>query len=213
MPFGSGGEFATTHGAATGAEGPQGPQGAGGGGGGSPVVRAFPFAFDTPNLLTGADVYVPTIGDILLDAWVEIDTVWDGTTPQGDIGTFVGNIVGLFGYWVSDGAIPLDLNPSQEAQGAGLSAFGPSSLAQIAATSSARSLWQTAAIPATPNPAALFTSRHASESMQQCQTGIGKFTAANPIKVVVSQDGTNTGADPGSTHGSAILYLVTATPV
>jgi hypothetical protein len=39
-----------------------------------------------------------------------------------------------------------------------------------------------------------------------------KFTAADPIKVCVSQDGTNTGADPASTQGAGVLYLVTATP-
>lgn len=40
----------------------------------------------------------------------------------------------------------------------------------------------------------------------------GKFTAADAIKVVVSQNGSSTGADPGATQGAAVLYLVTATP-
>ena len=58
---------------------------------GDVVVRQFPFAFDTPNLLTGADLYNPTIGDLLLAGWIEIVTPWDGTTPKGDFGSFIVN--------------------------------------------------------------------------------------------------------------------------
>lgn len=39
-----------------------------------------------------------------------------------------------------------------------------------------------------------------------------RFANTDPIEVVVSQDGSIGGADPGSTVGAAILYLVTATP-
>jgi hypothetical protein len=64
---------------------------------GVPRVLAFPFAFDTPDLLTGAAVYTPTIGAVLLDAWVEIDIAWDGTTPLCDVGTLdVDSGVGWF---------------------------------------------------------------------------------------------------------------------
>jgi hypothetical protein len=156
---------------------------------GSPRVLKFPFAYDTPGLLTGHAIYTPTIGDILLDAWFEIDTAWDGTTPLGDCGAFVGVNYGAFA--ACTGAVHMSAE-DQEVAGTGLlfsaaAANIPNELAL------AGIYW---------NGDALVTTR-----------AILKFTAANPIKVVVSQDGTNTGADPVSTQGAAILYLVVATPV
>lgn len=50
-------------------------------------VRYFkiPFAYNTPNLLTGAPLYIPTPGDILVDAFISVETAWDGIDPVGDI--------------------------------------------------------------------------------------------------------------------------------
>lgn len=158
---------------------------------GSPVVRKFPFAFDTPNLLTGAAVYTPTVGDVLLDAWVEIDTAWDGTTPQGDFGQFLGGET--FGNFAEfNGALNM-LN------------------ADVAAGQVITQSMRTQGTLGGP----------ASGLYQQQSTGNGdfiralpaRFTTTDPIKVCVSQDGTNTGADPASTQGAAVLYLVTCTPV
>lgn len=55
-------------------------------------IHQMPFSFDTPGLAAGislpfADGYQPLQGDLLCDAWISIDTAWDGTTPQGDIST------------------------------------------------------------------------------------------------------------------------------
>jgi hypothetical protein len=38
-----------------------------------------------------------------------------------------------------------------------------------------------------------------------------RFTGV-PLKVVVSQDASTTGADPGATQGAAVLYLDVSTP-
>src|ERR1700747_2143590 len=65
---------------------------------GVPVVRKFPFSYNTPGLLTGATVYTPTIGDLLVGAWFEINTPWDGTTPLGEVGQFIDTNLGLFAY-------------------------------------------------------------------------------------------------------------------
>lgn len=54
------------------------------------ILRAFDFAYNTDNLDTGVVLYTPTIGDALIDAWVIIDTAWDGTTPQMDFQQFLG---------------------------------------------------------------------------------------------------------------------------
>jgi hypothetical protein len=73
---------------------------------GSPKITAFPFTFDTPNLATGA-VMTDSIpeGDLLLDAWVQLDTEWNGTTPLMDYGPS-GELLGLTGTW---GGGPLDV--------------------------------------------------------------------------------------------------------
>lgn len=56
------------------------------------TVRVIAKAFDhtTAGLATGAALYTPTIGDQLIQAWVEFDTAFDGTTPKADFGAFIG---------------------------------------------------------------------------------------------------------------------------
>ena len=227
-PFGSGGEFATTHGAATGAQGPQGTQGhqgtqgnqgaqggGGGGGAGAPTVRKFPFAHNTPGILTGAALYTPTVNDVLLDAWIEIDTAWDGTTPQGDYGTFSPGPAGLINAALNSITSAMDMTEADApSSGGSASLLGGSGLTDLAQLATIFNLGISGYLQATgavaPFPVGYATSRSA---------GLGgrlvpvKFTTTDPIKVCVSQDGTTTGADPGSTQGAAILYLVTATPV
>jgi len=148
----------------------------------APVVRKFPFAFNTPNLLTGVEIYTPTVGDILLDAWLQIDTSWDGTSPMFDFGSFVGGNPGFYG----GGNVPMNVGSGQDS-----------------------------------DPGTGFKIGHANNDLliqdvpglanQRIVPGI--FTTADPLKVVVSQNGTPTGDDPGGTQGAAILYIVTVTPV
>jgi hypothetical protein len=159
---------------------------------GSPIVRAFPFAFDTPGLLTGHAVYTPTIGDILLDVWIEVDTAWNGTTPTGDVGTDFDGGVG----WFSSAFGSLDMTVADAASGSNICATLLSQSSNSAhASSSLFIAWLNGTTP------------------QQTRRALpAKIVTADPIKVCVTQDGMNTGADPGSTQGSAVLYLVTATP-
>lgn len=62
----------------------------------------FPFAFNTVTsaewAADGAPVvgYEPNVGDLILAAWFETDTLWNGTTPKADVGTFDGGNAGLF---------------------------------------------------------------------------------------------------------------------
>lgn len=165
--------------------------GEGASGSGVPRVLAFPFTFDTPNLLTGATVYTPTVGDILLDAWVEIDTAWDGTTPHCDASQFAVGDAG-YGWWglIWGSGVQLDL----------VDDLGSISASMLSGS----------------------TTNLSSLADQNIIQGVGgsfsrrvpaKFTTADPIKVCVSQDGTNTGDDPGSAQGAAVLYLVVVTPV
>lgn len=151
---------------------------------GVPVVRAFPFDFDTPNILTGAALYTPTVGDLLLDAWIEVVEEWNGTTPKGDVGTFDGTTTGWFqsagGATALTGMTGEDMPLSGDGYVAG-------------------NTGTTLAVLSEPGTASF-------------RVAPGKFTTVDPVKVVVSQDGLSGGANPGATQGSAILYLITCTP-
>jgi hypothetical protein len=158
------------------------------------IVRAFPFAFDTPGILTGAAVYTPTIGDILLDVWIENVTAWDGTAAFGDFfaGAYPSGNQGLLQYG-------FDVNALWGMQsGAGNNSLPFSMLQGLEFATWRLSVSDTSLVAgANLNHGAYLPQR---------------LTTADPIKVVVSDDGTTTGADPGATQGAAILYLVTATP-
>ena len=156
----------------------------GGGSAGSPVVRAFPFSFDDAGLDAGIVVYTPTPDDLLLDGWIQIDVGWDGTTPKADFGTLDGG---------NDGFLVQQLNPVDVSVG---TAFQTYQGMRLNSPSQPISVVQIA--------------------LKQQQNGYlyypySVFTGA-PIKVVVSQSGAAGGGDPGATQGSAVLYLVTATP-
>ncbi len=163
------------------------------------IVRKFPFAFDSAGISTpggaipGFPVYVPTIGDILLDLWVEIGTAWDGLTPAGDVGMFTTGIGGWFDQAGHGASIDMTVMDGHEVQDVGFLTAGHN------------------------QPTGLLSETTLATFVSPVGLGTrivpGKFVTADPIKVVVSQDGTNTGADPGSAHGAAILYVVTATPV
>lgn len=193
-------------GGAQGAQGHQGAQGGGGGGSGSPVVRKFAFAFNTANILTGASLYTPTIGDVLLDAWVLIDTAWNGTTPRGDVGLFLPDADGFF--HVLDPTMVILMDDPGDTVSNGL--FQSAGATTISAAMTVVNMAQYMLEVNGAGPGFKLASDPAGIGPSIWP---GRFATTDPIKVVVSQDGTPTGADPGSTQGSATLYLITATPV
>jgi hypothetical protein len=135
--------------------------GGGSGGAGGQTVRKFPFAYNTPSLDTEAALYTPTIGDILYDGWIEVDTAWNGTTPKGDI-VIQGAIVGLF----YNAAEPLDMTSADATVDTGMLSSGGSG-PSLQATNNFSAGAPTRNVPA-------------------------KFVTADPVCVVVSQDGTVT---------------------
>jgi hypothetical protein len=140
----------------------------------------FSFAYNTPGLNNGLVAYTPAVGEILLNAWIDVTTAFDGTTPKGDIGTFVGVNYGLF----SDIVAALGMNtPSGEDTGAGYS------------------------FPDSANTASLLAAALGTTMASAVRGAPGRFTATNPVKVVVSQDGTLGGTAVGGTAGAATLYL------
>lgn len=159
-------------------------------GGSGPVVRGpYAFAFNTPNIQNGILFYVPTVNDILLDAWIEVDTAFDGTTPQADIGPFDGDTVGYFGNAFQ--AIDLSVADNvwtgshlrSSTQGGAQSNY-PLSLGGI--------FFNLTTIVRRSAPA--------------------KFLTADPLLLVVSQDGEKGGAAVGGAAGAGLVYIVTATP-
>lgn len=182
-------------------------------GGGAPnavKVRKFPFAYNTPGILTGAALYTPTADDVLLDAWFQITTAWNGTTPLGDFGIFDVNHSG----WLKTGSglNPVDMTVAYDDTGMfgplGLWIGGPSSLTA-------------AEIVNLMNNSLLATGVSSPFAVGVTATALGQLdvalvpaqiAAATPFKICVSQSGATNGADPGATQGAAVLYLVTATP-
>lgn len=157
---------------------------------GTLIAHKAPFIFNTPGLLTGAvleftDGYTPATGDLLIDAHLEIDTAWDGTTPLGDFGSFVGFKGGFFSSFTGH---PIDMTQADS------NAVDTQYL-----TGSANSQ------PPMNDAVALSTFNQASARLTPM-----RFLSGEPIKFVVSQDGSNVGDDPGSTQGAGILYVVTA---
>lgn len=167
-------------------------KGGGGGGGGSTagaaIVRGpFAFAFDTPDINNGVAFYTPTIGDILLDAWIEIDAAFNGTTPKADLSQYTGSASPL-GLW-------------------GASAFGlPVELAQ-ADTVNAGGGPLTGTGSGGHGASLLGGSGNAS-----CRIAPARFTTADPLLLVVSQDGSKGGMAVGGSAGAGKVYIVTATP-
>lgn len=160
-----------------------GGTGGGGGGAGGLIVRKFAFAYDTANLDTGAALYTPTVGDILLDAWIEIDTAWNGTTPLCDIGEFTSGAVSGYLY---DTIGPIGPNQADADDGTNTILQG----GRISLLSSADAVVNASVLlkvsGAGPN---LYVSAPNNGGLR---TAPAKFMTANPVCVVVSQDGTPT---------------------
>lgn len=163
---------------------------------GTPIVRAFPFAYNTPGILTGAALYTPAVDDVLVEAWLSIKTAWNGTTPRGDFGSFTGG----FGILNGTATGPWDMTNADVATAGTGYLFGGNTFAS-------------GTLPTIPVSQSTIQNPVGTVNPTFFRVTPGEFTAANPIKVCVSQDGTNTGANPGATQGAAVLYLVTATPV
>lgn len=138
------------------------------------------FSYSTPGLEAGTHVvYTPTPGDQLVDAWIEPLDDWDGTTPTPDIGMFMIGKVGIGGA------------------GFGAPLIGSGDLTDIAQGE----LYGTGFV----GDAGARTQRISSNILQPAAI---RFGTADPLCLVVSQDGTPGGGDPGSTMGRSELHLV-----
>jgi hypothetical protein len=158
---------------------------------GMPTVRKFPFAYNTPGILTGAPLYTPTIGDVLLDAWVAISTLWNGNSPILSIGEFVNGLGS--GWGDGPGAAPFQLN---------LSSLTDVDIAK--SEFSEQSLF-------VPQGISLQTGQKLFADTPGAGVSRPLFTAANPIKVVVSQSGNAPQAAYAGSSGSATIPTTVVT--
>lgn len=150
---------------------------------GAVTVHKLAFAFGDAGLNAGLTVYTPAVDDILLDAWIEVGTAWDGTTPVGDFGQPVINANGYFGALVG-GIDMTSVDISVAGANSLLVAEGPATNVSLVEQSSA-----------------------------QAQRVVpGKFRSVSPLKVWVSQTGNSGGAAPGASQGAAVAYVVVSTP-
>lgn len=150
------------------------------------MLFQFPITFSTAGLNNGVAIYSPTPGDILLDAWIEVDTAFNGTTPKADIGDFTLANTG----WFAD-------------------ADGPQDLAAADSPSSSGPLLLEAATAAGIQGLSLIEG----SAKTGFRITPGKLTGAGPVKVVVSQTGLKGGAAVGGTQGAAVVFLLVATPL
>jgi hypothetical protein len=150
------------------------------------VLGPFPFAFDDVGLNDGIEFYTPAVNDVMVTAWIEVTEAFDGTTPLADFGMFDGITAGFF---ANQGLGAVDVSTID----AGL--FGGGTVSQGIA----------------PPPSDLYSSL-----LSSSPTGLRviplRFTIAQALKIVVSQDGEAGGTAVGGTAGAGAVYLVVATP-
>lgn len=158
------------------------------------VLGPFPFAFDDAGLNDGIEFYTPTVDDILLDAWIEIDEAWDGTTPLGDIGFFDTQYGGFYGSFYA--SVLMSLSDFENPAGLLVGQDHPDDSSAVG----------TVTLSALNYNASTFG------AYRFTRTAPAKFSSGAPLKFVVSVDGGAGSAAPGASQGSCGVYLIVVTP-
>ncbi len=172
-----------------------------GGGGSQPgAVRVLRHEFDFTQaaaLANGVPVWTPAVGDVLLNAWFEVDTDWpgDGTkAAKADIGVvtagawadYQGFSRGIFAYQVG----PLDLE--------------------------AIPTWVTDTDYASFGSASAITDLNQQSLVSAAGSGYTpvqvRWLTTNPLSLVVSDDGNPSSAAYDGSAGAGTLYLVVSSP-
>lgn len=155
----------------------------------SPLTLLGPFTVksSTSGLTTGVPICTLPVGAVVYDIGVFVTTGFDGTTPLLDVGSFSGT-TGLFAN-LAGTAVELADALVAVTDNAGLESNQDSHSWLAAAVGSVG-----AAAGAAFLPPEVFVS------------------AISTLSVVVSQDGTKGGTAAGSTTGTALVYVVVATP-
>lgn len=179
---------------------------------GLPQVVGCPFAFDTPGLADGAPIYTPKIGDVLLACWLEITEAWEADSDAFfDLGGFdpTGHLGNPYHIgWFGNVANALDLSKADTVRE---DTSPPCTFDNMLLTDGTTIT--------TPTDLSLahymFRFSEGGEAVAQIGRALpAKFVSDLPVKVLVTQDGTNQ-SDPvlNPVAGSAIAYLVVARPI
>lgn len=151
-------------------------------------IRQFPFGFGTAGLTTGVTLFTPAIGDLIYDVGISVTTLFNGTTPKADVGTFSGGNVGLFGELANSGQVSLGTADVAVTDNAGL-------------TTTNGNQWLNDAVASV-----------ASAGTAAFKPPILSVTVANPFLLVVSQTGQKSGTATGASAGVGVVYVITGTP-
>lgn len=134
-------------------------------------------------VLAGIPFYTPTVGDIVLDGWIEVTTAWDGIS-NGDFGPPMAGTYGVLGFEAGQALMTL---PD----------YGDPNSLNLLVNDQAK----TDVVIANANTDAGY------------RILPGKVLTTRPWRVWVTQSGQRDGAASGAAAGTARVYLVTATPV
>jgi hypothetical protein len=155
----------------------------------SPLALLGPFSVTsaTLGLTTGVPLVKLPVGAVIYDIGIFVTVGWDGTTPKMDVGSFSSS-GGVFDA-IGGGAVELGDAITAVASNDGLLQNQDSESWLAAAIAS-----NGAGAGDAFNPPALYVS------------------AVTTILAVVSQDGTKGGTATGATTGTALVYVLVATP-
>ncbi len=169
-------------------DGTDAPIGGGAAPAGVAIVRG-PYAVGFADLVAlrdGVAFYTPAVGEVLLDAWFVVDTVFNDVA-QADISQYNGSSPDE-GLWEWQSPINLAAGADSPDQGGGPPGNGIPQNVSLATVAVSANGGGGRVVPAV-------------------------FTNTDPLLVVVSQDGTKGGSTSPATDGAARLYIVTADPV
>lgn len=152
------------------------------------MIRSFAITYQTAGLASGVTIYTPAVGDVIYDVAVAVTTAFNGTTPKLDVGTFNGGTDGLFKN-LATAAVDGTKVYADVTHNAGLGT--PNS-----------ALWLSTAIV-----------QGNSASLSTLKSNEIVVSAANPLLVVASQDGTKGGTAITSSAGAATILVLCATPI
>lgn len=170
------------------------------------IVRtiAIPFAFDTPGLDVGVEIYTPKVGDLLLDATFFVTEQFDGTTPRADLGVTDGLF--LAWNWSTPDYVLLDGMLVSLAGGLQFPSGAPERAASLGA---AIAFYNTMSLtlPDPPTAGASFDTNNA-----QGYATTHRFVSTDPLLLWATQDGLIGGEPIDSTEGAGTLVLMVSTP-
>lgn len=110
------------------------PPRAGGGSqpGVSRVLGPFPIAHNTAGITTGAALYIPAVGDVILDVFVTVQTAFDNNAPADGGGVDIGTFLDAGDSWFNtdSGNCLLDVSALDPGTDLAFGGGGPASISQ-----------------------------------------------------------------------------------